>query len=92
MRRIEFTGQFKKDYKLAQRRNLPEQELQSVIHDLACDIELTPDKRDHALVGKYAGSRECHIRPDWLLIYSKTDSDIHLLTLIRTGSHSDLFR
>lgn len=92
MRRIDITGQYKKDLKLARKRNLPEEELNKVIFMLAND-ELLPAKyKDHALHGDFEGTRECHIAPDWLLIYSKTEESIvQVLTLIRTGSHSDLF-
>ena len=90
MRTIILSGQFKKDLKLAKKRNLPEKELFDVIHALANDIELPPDKRDHTLVGDYANCRECHIRPDWLLIY-QIDGEQLILLLSRTGTHSDLF-
>ena len=64
-----------------------------VIFDLANDIPLSPDKKDHTLSGSLAGFRECHIQPDWLLIYNKEDNgDLHILNLIRTGTHSDLFK
>lgn len=92
MRTIILSGQFKRDLKLAKKRNLPEKELFDVIHALANDLELPSEKRDHSLVGSFAGCRECHIRPDWLLIYRKQeDGALGLLQLVRTGSHSDLF-
>lgn len=92
MRTIFFGGQYKKDLKRARKRNLPEEELNNVIFMLADDQVLPPANRDHALTGDYAGTRECHIKPDWLLIYSKEDEEsVKILTLIRTGSHSDLF-
>lgn len=93
MRQIVFSGQYKKDLKLARKRNLPEDELNDVIFKLASDIALSADKKDHALSGKYAGYRECHIQPDWLLIYGKKNvGELRILNLIRTGSHSDLFK
>jgi mRNA interferase YafQ len=93
MRVIVFSGQYKKDLKLARKRNLPEQELNKIIFDLANDIPLAKEKKDHNLTGNLSGLRECHVMPDWLLIYSKEDQDeLHVLNLIRTGSHSDLFR
>lgn len=92
MRTIVFTGQYKRDLKLARKRNLPEHDLNAVIYDLAMDNVLSPEKHDHALSGDFAGFRECHIHPDWLLIYSKEDGELNILNLIRTGSHSDLFR
>ncbi|MCQ2129301.1 MAG: type II toxin-antitoxin system YafQ family toxin, partial [Bacteroidaceae bacterium] len=56
------------------------------------DEPLPATNKDHALSGEFAGTRECHISPDWLLIYSKDDeTSVKILTLIRTGSHSDLF-
>lgn len=93
MRTIVFSGQYKKDLKLARKRNLPEDELNEVIFNLANDIPLPREKKDHILSGKLSGLRECHIQPDWLLIYGKEDEDeIHILNLVRTGTHSDLFR
>ena len=93
MRSIVFSGQYKKDLKLARKRNLPEQELNKVIFDLANDIPLAPDKKDHHLTGNLSGLRECHIQPDWLLIYSKEDRDeLRVLNLVRTGTHADLFK
>lgn len=92
MRRIDITGQYKKDLKLARKRHLPEDKLNNIIFKLANDEPLPTANKDHALTGDFAGTRECHITPDWLLIYSKEDEKaIQILTLLRTGSHSDLF-
>ena len=92
-REIIYANQFKKDMKLARRRHLPEEELIEVVTDLANDIPLPANNKDHALQGEFAGCRECHIRPDWLLIYSKeSDGELHILNLLRTGTHSDLFK
>lgn len=92
MRTIILSTQYKKDLKLARKRNLPENELNRVVFNLANDIELEPRHHDHELTNNYRGFRECHIRPDWLLMYRKTDNDeLHILELVRTGSHSDLF-
>ena len=77
--------------KLARKRNLPEDELNKVIFNLANDISLPQENKDHALSGNLAGFRECHIKPDWLLIYLIEDN-ILTLTLVNTGSHSDLFK
>lgn len=90
MRKIFFTTQYKKDLKLALRRNLPEEKLNEVIKMLAMDEVLPESNLDHPLKGQYKGCRECHIQPDWLLIYSKQD-EVNLLSLVRTGTHSDLF-
>jgi len=87
---IEFTNKYLKDLKLARKRQLPEDELNKVIKTLAEDKPLSAKYKDHSLSGNYAGLRECHIRPDWLLIYKK-DDQLRILTLLRTGSHSDLF-
>ena len=93
MRVIVFSGQYKKDLKLARRRNLPEQELNKIIYDLANDIPLAPEQKDHNLTGNLSGLRECHILSDWLLIYSKEErNELRVLNLIRTGTHSDLFK
>jgi mRNA interferase YafQ len=90
MRKIFFTSQYKKDLKLALKRDLSEEKLNEVIFMLATDTPLPDSNHDHPLKGEYKGNRECHIQPDWLLIYSKEDS-LNLLSLIRTGTHSDLF-
>ena len=92
MLKIEFTGQFKKDYKLAIKRGCNEKDLAKVVSILASEKPLPQKYRDHALENSrnYKGMRECHIKPDWLLIY-KVYSDRLVLELIRTGTHSDLF-
>lgn len=92
MLKLEFTGQFKKDYKLAVKRGCNPKKLSTVV-DLLCKEEPLPSAyRDHALTNSrnYKDMRECHIQPDWLLVY-KIDRDVLILKLIRTGSHSDLF-
>ena len=92
MLKIEFQGQFKIDYKLAIKRGCDIQELMEVVSLLAAEKTLPEKYRDHALENsrEYRNVRECHIKPDWLLIY-KIVEDRLLLKLIRTGSHSDLF-
>lgn len=92
MLKIEFTGQFKRDYKLAIKRGCDLQDLTTVISFLAAEQPLPEKYRDHSLENSrnYKGMRECHIKPDWLLIY-KIYSDRLVLELIRTGTHSDLF-
>lgn len=87
---IIWTTQFKKDYKLAMKRNLDIGLLDNVIRILSRGEALPEQNKDHALTGNFVGFRECHIKPDWLLIY-KIASGVLVLTLARTGSHSDLF-
>ena len=89
---INYNTQFKKDYKRAVKRGLDIKELENVIFLLATEQKL-PDKfRDHPLTDSrnYKGMRECHIEPDWLLVYQIIKSEL-ILNLVRTGSHSDLF-
>lgn len=88
--RIEVSNQYLRDLKLARKRNLDESKLNEVIMKLASGETLPAKNRDHALVGDYRGYRECHVSPDWLLIY-KRDDVLSILSLVRTGSHSDLF-
>lgn len=87
---VKFTTQFKKDYKLAMKRGMKLALLEAVITDLANGVPLPEKHSDHALSGNWLGYRECHILPDWLLIY-RLEGDILVLTLTRTGTHSDLF-
>lgn len=84
------TTQFKKDYKLAIKRGLDIRLLEKTIFALAMGIPLPEKNRDHALTGNWYGHRECHILPDWLLVY-RIENDVLVLTLSRTGTHSDLF-
>ena len=88
MLNVVFKSRFKKDLKKLKSSNRDEDELLAVIGVLAHKQPLEEKFRDHALVGNYAGCRECHIRPDWLLIYQTTETD---LLMMRTGSHSELF-
>ena len=90
MLQVSFTGQFKKDYKLCKKRGYNMELLQSVIDTLAIPEALPEKNKDHNLTGNYANKRECHILPDWLLVY-KVYKDTLILQLIRTGTHSDLF-
>lgn len=85
------TSQFRKDYKRIKKRGYDLSLLESVIHILLMEKPLARHHRDHALTGDYAGFRECHIQPDWLLIYT-IDRGSLLLTASRTGTHADLFR
>ena len=87
---IKWTSRFKKEYKLLMKRGEDIQALDNVIRMLADGTTLPPELHDHVLSGKYAGLHECHVHPDLLLIYDR-DEDVLVLTLFRTGSHSDLF-
>lgn len=87
---IKFTSQFKKDIKAAKKQGKDTGKLFAVIEKLACGEPLEQKYRDHDLSGNYKGCRECHIEPDWLLIYEITDS-VLVLMLYRLGSHSELF-
>ena len=87
---VKFTTQFRKDYKLAMKRGLRIALLEEVVERLAMGEPLPEKNRDHALTGDWVGHRECHIQPDWLLIY-RIEDDVLVLTLARTGTHSDLF-
>lgn len=87
---IKPTSQFKKDFKLAQKRHLNIDLLKDIITKLANGIPLDEKNKDHALSGNWIGHRECHILPDWLLIY-RMEENVLVLTLSRTGTHSDLF-
>lgn len=84
------TSRFKKDLKAVAKRGYDIDILIKIIKLLANGSPLPEKNKDHALTGNYVGYRECHITPDWLLIY-KVEESILILTLTRTGSHSDLF-
>lgn len=88
--KVIWTSKFKKDYKLAMKRNLNIDLLDNVIRLLAAGKPLPENYNDHSLHGNWSGYRECHIEPDWLLIY-RIEKNILVLTLSRTGTHSDLF-
>ena len=88
---IERTNQFKSDFKLAVRQGLDIKKLERIIEILANGEKLPEINRDHELKGSYKGYRECHIELDWLLIY-KISEDILVLSLVRTGTHSRLFK
>lgn len=92
MLKPEFTGQFKKDYKLAVRRGFDPRKLEKVVLLLSSEQPLPEAYQDHALTNSrnYKGMRECHIQPDWLLVYKVVRESL-ILQLIRTGTHSDLF-
>ena len=90
-RALVMTSQFKKDLKRARKRGLPIGELEAVVDMILEGADLPPKHHDHLLSGDYAGFRECHIQPDWLLIYLD-EPELCVVTAIRTGSHSDLFQ
>ena len=90
MLKIVYTTQFKKDYKLAQKRGVDVEELFKVIDLLQKQKPLPPEKKDHLLHGNYKGYRECHVRSDLLLIYKVNNKELELL-LFRSGTHSDLY-
>ncbi|MDR1776671.1 MAG: type II toxin-antitoxin system YafQ family toxin [Desulfovibrio sp.] len=87
---LKTTSRFRKDYKLAKKRGFDLSLLEAVIDALLSEKALDPKHKDHALTGDYAGFRECHILPDWLLIYS-IHQEMLVLTASRTGTHADLF-
>lgn len=87
---IRYSAKFRKDYKTIIKRGYNPKLLEEVL-EILCNKQSLPNKyKDHNLKGNYIGHRECHITPDWLLIY-KIDNDVLVLTLTRTGTHSDLF-
>ena len=92
-RALKETSQFKTDKKRIMRSGRYDWEkMRAVVKELMNDRPLDEKHRDHKLSGEYDGARECHVEPDWLLIYDKTgDVKTGALTLIRTGSHSELF-
>ena len=88
---VKYTSQFKKDLKLARKQGKSVDKLFEVIEKLANGELLDAKYRDHDLIGDYRGCRECHIEPDWLLIY-EVINDVLVLMLYRVGSHSELFK
>lgn len=88
--KVVWTSRFKKDYKLAVKRRLNIKLLDDTIRMLASGKALPEEYNDHQLTGNLKNYRECHIQPDWLLMY-RIEKDILVLSLQRTGTHSDLF-
>lgn len=88
---IQFTNQFKKDLKLAKKQGKDLDKLFEVINILANGEKLDTKFKDHDLSGSYKGTRECHIEPDWLLIYEIVNNTL-ILMLYRLGTHSELFK
>ena len=87
---IRYENSFKRDFKRIVKRGYNAALMEEIIQMLADRKPLPPKNRDHQLTGSYSGYRECHIAPDWLLIYRVFENEL-LLVLTRTGSHSDLF-
>lgn len=91
MYEVRFTTAYKKGYKLMKKRGLDLSALDGVVDLLRRGKQLDEKYHDHGLTGNFIGFRECHIKPDWLLIYL-IENDILTLTLVDTGSHSDIFK
>ena len=91
MLEVKFTNAYKKNYKLMIKRGLDISLLDTVVDTLRRGKPLDGKYRDHGLTGNFAGFRECHIKPDWLLVYL-IENDVLTLTLVDTGTHSDIFR
>jgi len=88
---IQATNQFKKDFKLCSKRGLNIDLLTEIVISLEKSGKVLQKHRPHLLIGNYKGLWECHIKPDWLLIW-ELEEDVKTITLHRTGSHSDLFK
>jgi len=88
---LEYTGKFKKDVKKAEKRGLDITELKKVIVLLEKKGSVPKEYKPHKLKGNYKGFWECHIQPDWLLIWDQNES-VRLISFVRTGTHSDLFK
>ena len=88
---VKFTTAYKKSYKLMKKRGLDLSLLDDVVDTLLQGKQLDEKYRDHELSGKLKGFRECHVKPDWLLVYL-IENDILTLTLVDTGTHSDIFK
>ena len=84
-----YTTAFKKGFKRLEKRGVDQEKLRRVINLLLAGTPLEEQYRDHPLRGKFAGARDCHIEPDWVLIYAVVENE---LRLIRTGTHTDLFK
>ncbi|MCD8120486.1 MAG: type II toxin-antitoxin system YafQ family toxin [Lachnospiraceae bacterium] len=91
MYNLKFTAAYKKGYKLMKKRGMDISLLDEVVNTLRQGKKLDEKYHDHGLSGNFEGFRECHIKPDWLLVYL-IDNDILILTLVDTGSHSDIFK
>ncbi|MCQ2094697.1 MAG: type II toxin-antitoxin system YafQ family toxin [Bacteroidaceae bacterium] len=90
MYELNYTGQFKKDYKKLRKQGADMSLLIEVLHQLEATGQVSEEHRPHVLSGDWAGFWECHVGPDWLLIYDSSES-VRIVRLIRSGSHSNLF-
>ena len=90
MRSPVYSSRFKKDYRMCQKRGYAMMKLLAVMGDLEKEVQLSPTLKEHPLQGDYSGCLECHIEPDWLLIY-QIDDEIKEVYFVRTGTHSDLY-
>ncbi len=89
MLKVSYSNKFKKDYKQIKKRNYKLDKLEQILNLLINEVQLPEKYSNHILTGKFTGFSECHIEPDWLLIYMIEDG---FLKLARTGTHSDLFK
>ncbi len=87
---VKFTNQFKKDIKKSKKQGKNLDKLFEIVEILANGDKLDKKYKNHSLTGNYKGAQECHIEPDWLLIYEVIDT-VLVLSLVRVGSHSELF-
>ncbi len=92
MLKLELSAQFKRDLKKIKKQGKEKAKLDLVVQQLQEEKKLDAKYRDHDLSGNWKGYRECHVNPDWLLIYKTVNASVRLLRLARTGSHSDLFK
>lgn len=90
MLEVKFTSRFKKDYRRLEKRGWDMGKLHDAIDILRTGADLPPEYGDHPLRGEYSGHRDCHVAPDWILVYFRNESAL-VLSLTRTGTHSDLF-
>lgn len=92
MLKLDLSSQFKKDLKKIKRQRKDKEKLNVVVSILQNEQPLPTKYRDHELIGNWKGYRECHVAPDWLLIYRVFNGSVRLLRLARTGSHIELFK
>lgn len=92
MLKLDLSTQFKRDLKKIKKQGKDKTKLDDIVLKLQKEEDLESKYRDHDLTGNWKGYRECHITPDWLLIYKIYQDSVRLLRLARTGSHSDLFK